>query len=144
MPARRRRGVSELDDDFVVTTSGDFNSVNTLNTPNYYYNERLNVAAGNNNINEDSKERDNNLPAVMTSRDRSNEFASAIRRMQGRTVARAAARGPRQARHIQSYSNFMMIAQNIGKNIASTYTKLEKLAMRKFSSKKITFPPVLQ
>ncbi|XP_029163112.1 syntaxin-5 [Nylanderia fulva] len=68
---------------------------------------------------------------TMTSRDRTNEFANAIRSMQSRTVARTAAnlQNPRRARQIQSYSNFMMIAKNIGKNIASTYTKLEKLAL---------------
>ncbi|KAL0116742.1 hypothetical protein PUN28_009986 [Cardiocondyla obscurior] len=69
--------------------------------------------------------------ATMTSRDRTNEFANAIRSMQSRTVARTAAnlQNPRRARQIQSYSNFMMIAKNIGKNIASTYAKLEKLAL---------------
>lgn len=72
---------------------------------------------------------------TMTSRDRTNEFANAIRSMQSRTVARTAAslQNPRRARQIQSYSNFMMIAKNIGKNIASTYAKLEKLALCKNS-----------
>lgn len=70
---------------------------------------------------------------TMTSRDRTNEFANAIRSMQSRTVARTAAnlQNPRRARQIQSYSNFMMIAKNIGRNIASTYAKLEKLALCK-------------
>ncbi|XP_024876108.1 syntaxin-5 [Temnothorax curvispinosus] len=68
---------------------------------------------------------------TMTSRDRTNEFANAIRSMQSRAVARTAVnlQNPRRARQIQSYSNFMMIAKNIGKNIASTYAKLEKLAL---------------
>jgi len=68
---------------------------------------------------------------TMTSRDRTNEFANAIRSMQSRTVARTVAnlQNPRRARQIQTYSNFMMIAKNIGKNIASTYAKLEKLAL---------------
>ncbi|TGZ38076.1 Uncharacterized protein DBV15_10036 [Temnothorax longispinosus] len=72
------------------------------------------------------------LPTTtMTSRDRTNEFANAIRSMQSRAVARTAVnlQNPRRARQIQSYSNFMMIAKNIGKNIASTYAKLEKLAL---------------
>jgi hypothetical protein len=69
---------------------------------------------------------------TMTSRDRTQEFGNAIRSMQSRTASRTAALGnPRQAKHLQTYSNFMMIAKNIGKNIASTYTKLEKLALRK-------------
>lgn len=71
--------------------------------------------------------------ATMTSRDRTNEFANAIRSMQSRTVTRTATnlQNPRRARQLQSYSNFMMIAKNIGKNIASTYAKLEKLALCK-------------
>lgn len=73
---------------------------------------------------------------TMTSRDRTNEFVNAIRSMQSRSAARTAAVGatiqnPRRARQLQSYSNFMMTAKNIGKNIASTYTKLEKLALCK-------------
>ncbi|KAG5317205.1 STX5 protein, partial [Pseudoatta argentina] len=68
---------------------------------------------------------------TMTSRDRTNEFANAIRSMQSRTVARTTAnlQNPRRARQIQSYSNFMMIAKNISRNIAGTYIKLEKLAL---------------
>ncbi|KAJ8672705.1 hypothetical protein QAD02_003965 [Eretmocerus hayati] len=67
---------------------------------------------------------------TMTSRDRTQEFANAIRSMQSSTASRAAVmRNPRQARHLQGYSNFMMIAKTIGKNIASTYAKLEKLAL---------------
>ncbi|CAD1477271.1 unnamed protein product, partial [Heterotrigona itama] len=50
--------------------------------------------------------------------------------MQSRTVARTAIlQNPRRARQLQSYSNFMLIAKSIGKNIASTYAKLEKLAL---------------
>lgn len=77
---------------------------------------------------------------TMTSRDRTNEFVNAIRSMQSRSAARTAAVGatmqnPRRARQLQSYSNFMMAAKNIGKNIASTYTKLEKLALCKNQAK---------
>lgn len=73
---------------------------------------------------------------TMTSRDRTNEFVNAIRSMQSRSAARTVAAGatmqnPRRARQLQSYSNFMMTAKNISKNIASTYTKLEKLALCK-------------
>ncbi|KYN07102.1 PREDICTED: syntaxin-5 [Cyphomyrmex costatus] len=68
---------------------------------------------------------------TMTSRDRTNEFANAIRSMQSRTVARTTAnlQNPRRARQIQSYSNFMMIAKNISRNITGTFIKLEKLAL---------------
>lgn len=66
----------------------------------------------------------------MTARDRSGEFASAIRSLQGRNIQRAVnLKDPRKAKHMQSYSEFMMIAKHIGKNIASTYTKLEKLTL---------------
>lgn len=70
---------------------------------------------------------------VMTSRDRTNEFANAIRSLQSRNISRAVnIKDPRKARQIQSYSEFMMIAKYIGKNIASTYAKLEKLTICKY------------
>ncbi|XP_063981986.1 syntaxin-5 [Diachasmimorpha longicaudata] len=119
MPARRRRG-TEVDSDFSVITSNELTSSNQ-GQQYYYNNEKTGL------IDTDTSDI---YPVVMTSRDRTNEFANAIRSMQGRTAARAATvRNPRQARSLQSYSNFMMIAKNIGKNIASTYTKLEKLTI---------------
>lgn len=52
--------------------------------------------------------------------------------MEVRTVARTSVlQNPRRARQLHSYSNFMMNAKSIGKNIASTYAKLEKLALGK-------------
>lgn len=70
---------------------------------------------------------------VMACRDRTGEFVNAIRSMQGRNIARAVnVRDPRKATQLQSYSEFMMIAKHIGKNIASTYSKLEKLTLRKW------------
>lgn len=73
---------------------------------------------------------------VMACRDRTGEFVNAIRSMQGRNIARAVnIRDPRKAIQLQSYSEFMMIAKHIGKNIASTYSKLEKLTLcEKFDS----------
>lgn len=69
---------------------------------------------------------------MMTARDRTVEFSNAIRSLQGRNIARAAnIRDPKQAKQLQSYSEFMMIAKNIGKNIAYTYSKLEKLTLCK-------------
>lgn len=69
---------------------------------------------------------------VMACRDRTGEFVNAIRSMQGRNIARAVnIRDPRKATQLQSYSEFMMIAKHIGKNIASTYSKLEKLTLCK-------------
>lgn len=126
MPARRRRGLLEHDNDFIVTTTTSNN--NNFNIQQYYNNNDTYYLDNNNKEEEDKI--DINYPVVMTSRDRSNEFANAIRTMQGRTLSRAVGvKNPRQARNLQTYSNFMMIAKNIGKNIASTYTKLEKLAI---------------
>lgn len=70
---------------------------------------------------------------VMTARDRTVEFANTIRSLQGRNINRAVnLRDPKKVKQIQNYSEFMMIAKTIGKNIASTYAKLEKLTLRKF------------
>lgn len=70
---------------------------------------------------------------VMTARDRTVEFSNTIRSLQGRNINRAVnLRDPKKVKQIQNYSEFMMIAKNIGKNIASTYAKLEKLTLRKF------------
>lgn len=72
-------------------------------------------------------------PKIMSSRDRTVEFGNAIRSLASRQVVRAvAAKDPRRARHIQSYGEFMVIARTIGKNITSTYTKLEKLTLCKY------------
>lgn len=69
---------------------------------------------------------------VMTARDRTVEFANTIRSLQGRNINRAVnLRDPKKVKQIQNYSEFMMIAKTIGKNIASTYAKLEKLTLRK-------------
>lgn len=70
---------------------------------------------------------------VMTARDRTVEFANTIRSLQGRNINRAVnLRDPKKVKQIQNYSEFMMIAKTIGKNIASTYAKLEKLTLCKF------------
>ncbi|EDW39903.1 GL16332 [Drosophila persimilis] len=67
---------------------------------------------------------------IMAARDRTAEFANAIRSLQARNITRAVnIRDPRKAKQIQSYSEFMMVAKFIGKNIASTYVKLEKLTL---------------
>lgn len=68
---------------------------------------------------------------VMASRDRTLEFGNAIRTLQSRNITRAVnVRDAKKAAQLQSYSEFMMIAKHVGKNIASTYTKLEKLTLR--------------
>ncbi|KAM7351972.1 syntaxin 5 [Cochliomyia hominivorax] len=67
---------------------------------------------------------------VMAARDRTGEFNNAIRSLQSRNISRAVnIRDPRKAKQVQSYSDFMMVAKLVGKNIASTYAKLEKLTL---------------
>jgi syntaxin 5 len=69
---------------------------------------------------------------VMTSRDRTAEFSNTIRSLHGRNINRVVnLRDPKRVKQMQSYSEFMNIAKNIGRNIASTYTKLEKLTLCK-------------
>ncbi|XP_073949465.1 syntaxin 5 isoform X1 [Choristoneura fumiferana] len=66
---------------------------------------------------------------VMAARDRTNEFASTVRSLQGRTLARPIVRDERKATVLQTYSQFMSMAKVISKNITGTYAKLEKLAL---------------
>lgn len=66
---------------------------------------------------------------VMASRDRTQEFVSTVRSLQGRTLARPIVRDERKAAVLATYSQFMSMAKVISKNIASTFAKLEKLAM---------------
>ena len=123
MPARRRHVGYEIDDDFVITTSNGPWRGSTISQRSSHESEGRDLTGN-------EKQRPDTAPPTMTSRDRTNEFVNAIRTMQSRTVARAVvSQNPRRARQLQSYSNFMMIAKSIGKNIASTYNKLEKLAL---------------
>lgn len=70
---------------------------------------------------------------AMAARDRTVEFSNAVRSLQGRNIARASnICDPKQAKQLQSYSEFMIIANNIGKSIACTYSKLEKLTLCKY------------
>jgi hypothetical protein len=70
---------------------------------------------------------------VMTARDRTQEFSSAIRSLQGRNTSIAVnLKDPKKVKQFQNYSEFMMVAKHIGKNIASTFAKLEKLTLRMF------------
>ncbi|XP_076665608.1 syntaxin 5 [Andrena cerasifolii] len=123
MPARRRHVGYEIDHDFVITTSNGPLRGSTIS-------QRSNHESEGRDLTGNEKQQLDTVPPTMTSRDRTNEFVNAIRTMQSRTVARAVvSQNPRRARQLQSYSNFMMIAKSIGKNIASTYNKLEKLAL---------------
>ncbi|XP_069356261.1 syntaxin-5 [Maniola hyperantus] len=66
---------------------------------------------------------------VMAARDRTQEFISTVRSLQGRTLARPVVKDDRKAAVLATYSQFMSMAKVISKNITSTYTKLEKLAL---------------
>lgn len=68
---------------------------------------------------------------VMAARDRTNEFAAAVRSLQGRTLVRPVVRDERKVAILETYSQFMSMAKVISKNITSTYAKLEKLALCK-------------
>lgn len=70
---------------------------------------------------------------VMAARDRTNEFISAVRSLQGRTLARPVVRDERKAQMLETYSQFMGMAKVISKNITSTYAKLEKLALCEYN-----------
>lgn len=138
MTARRRRGGSESEQSPLIVTGGAAYANRGPGFSSSTYSQQISHHAlddsgsytldgaphGNGTV--------SSFNPTMTSRDRSNEFASAVRSLQGRQVIQAAqARDPRKARHIQSYAEFMMIARTIGKNISSTYSKLEKLTLRK-------------
>lgn len=68
---------------------------------------------------------------IMTARDRTMEFARAIQSLQSRNITRAVnLRDPRKATSMKNHGEFMMIARTVGRNIANTYAKLEKLTLR--------------
>ena len=123
MPARRRRTGSESDPPLQLIQSSQTSNSHTI-TYNY-----------SNNFNDDYLEEDctedYTVPEpVMTSRDRTSEFINTIQSLQGRNIA--VARGPRDVKSsqiIQNHREFSLIAKNIGRNIATTYTKLEKLML---------------
>ncbi|KAK7103417.1 syntaxin-5-like [Littorina saxatilis] len=62
----------------------------------------------------------------MTCRDRSNEFMSAVKLLQSRQGNGVV---PRHNKALQARSEFTRIAKLIGKDLANTYTKLEKLTI---------------
>ncbi|KAL8588765.1 Syntaxin-5 [Nucella lapillus] len=63
----------------------------------------------------------------MTCRDRSNEFMSAVKLLQSRQGNGLPYR--QQNKALQQRSEFSRIAKHIGKDLANTYTKLEKLTI---------------
>lgn len=133
MTARRRRGGSESEQAPLIVTSGGSYSLQNSWSQQTQAHHHANKAAESQRYNiEDITpvKKENISVGTMTSRDRTTEFVNAIRSLQGRHVKRTmAVRDPRKAKYIQSYAEFMMIARTIGKNIGSTYTKLEKLTL---------------
>lgn len=117
MPARRRRTGSETEPFIVIDQSKLWSQQPSQNVnDNTYLDDYI----------DDYAEPD----PIMTARDRTGEFVNTIQSLQGRNIARAVAvRDPKKSKVIQSHSEFMLIAKNVGKNIASTYNKLEKLTL---------------
>lgn len=78
-------------------------------------------------------------PEIMTARDRTMEFARAIQSLQSRNITRAVSlRDPNKATSMRNHAEFMMIAKTVGRNIASTYAKLEKLTLCKYERQNIS------
>jgi len=74
--------------------------------------------------------------ASMTSRDRTSEFVNAVRSAQGRRMNGghgqslvATSKGQHREQAARQAAEFMTIAKSIGRDIASTYAKLEKLTL---------------
>ncbi|XP_013788642.1 syntaxin-5-like [Limulus polyphemus] len=66
----------------------------------------------------------------MTSRDRTAEFISTVKLMQGRVGnGYIQPQQNKQPRDLQEWKNFMKVAKQIGKDISNTFTKLEKLTL---------------
>ncbi|XP_044749592.1 syntaxin-5 [Coccinella septempunctata] len=84
-----------------------------------------------NNVTDDFSLEDTVEPEpVMAARDRTGEFVNTVQTLQGRNIVRAvSAQDPKKSKAIQSHSEFMLVAKNVGRNITSTYAKLEKLTL---------------
>lgn len=119
MPARRRHAGSELEP-FLGGDNGWNIGVDRHSDQNFY-------------LEEDDRLQDLiEIEPSMSARDRTGEFANTIRSLQGRNISRAVAfNDVKKAKAIQGHSEFMLIAKNVGRNIANTYAKLEKLTLCK-------------
>ncbi|KAK9870341.1 hypothetical protein WA026_006426 [Henosepilachna vigintioctopunctata] len=125
MLPRRRRNCSE-NEHLILGGAASWNSPSNIvqnsgaypnNVPQNYYSE------------EDNLEYIEQEP-VMTARDRTGEFINTVQTLQGRNIVRAVqALDPKKSKVIQSHSEFMLLAKNVGRNISSTYAKLEKLTL---------------
>lgn len=126
MTARRRRVPSESQPLSLVASSEDFPT-------DYFYNSDFHQRDDRAGLLNKAVSDDEN---IRMPRDRTAEFGSAVRSLQGRQIMRATSvRDVKKVKMLQSYGEFMMVAKSIGKNIANTYTKLEKLTLREFEAK---------
>lgn len=71
----------------------------------------------------------NLVGAEMTCRDRTNEFISAVKSMQSRQGNGLLSRPRNQ---MEARSEFMLVARKIGRDLAKTFEKLEKLTICKY------------
>ncbi|XP_023027743.1 syntaxin 5 [Leptinotarsa decemlineata] len=128
LPRRRRTGSDS--EPHAVVSGERFWSHSQPETLNHLNNTYPNNVPADYYSQEDFIEEYVEPEAVMTARDRTNEFINTIQTLQGRNIARAVSvRDPKKSKVIQSHSEFMLIAKNVGRNIASTYSKLEKLTL---------------
>lgn len=114
MIARRRRTASgsEHEDGSAVVTSTTPRSAGTYHSPQPAF-----AASGGHGD-------------AMTSRDRTSEFKSTAKLLQGRPGNGYLQRKQGQsARAAQEWGEFMHVARQIGKDIANTFSKLEKLTL---------------
>uniref|UniRef100_A0A8D8V3G8 Syntaxin-5 n=1 Tax=Cacopsylla melanoneura TaxID=428564 RepID=A0A8D8V3G8_9HEMI len=121
MTTRRRRLGSESEQfshGSIVTPQHSFIAENPSLSAGYYPDNKTNSFRS-------FPIEEHNMP-----RERTLEFNNVIRSLQGRNIVRAvAAKDVRKAQFVQNYGEFMLIAKTIGKNISSTYAKLEKLTL---------------
>lgn len=132
MPARRRHTGSESEPLVVINNQNSllYQQNNSYNLPSTFPNNVSHDYYLEGDHIEDYTEPPE---PVMTARDRTNEFINTIQTLQGRNITRAiAVRDPKKSKILQSHSEFMLIAKNIGRNIASTFAKLEKLTLREY------------
>lgn len=132
MTARRRRVLSESNSVPLIINSEGLAQNYSLNSILFQRDEQKPLINRSFGIKEEEE--------IRMPRDRTVEFGSAIRSLQGRQIMRATSvRDIKKVKMLQSYGEFMMVAKSIGKNIASTYTKLEKLTLRKFFNFSVFF-----
>lgn len=91
----------------------------------FYLSERHQQPAG--DIPKEEQIEDNR--PVMTSRDRSSEFSSAVKSLQSRQMLNGTTRGNGASRTVQERTMFTKMAKKVGKDLASTCVKLEKLTL---------------